>query len=122
MAATTIKRSVADSQSERVRLLLDQLKADPEMWEVCGKHNVGPALRVAAELAMEVFSPIAAAQVELDVDPDTGEPRFVLDITVDSSSDEAFSQYSTYTRRWVAALPPEARERVRLIFHTLRDQ
>jgi hypothetical protein len=122
MPATETKAAATDLLADRASVLLDQVKADPELWEVCGKYDLGAPLRVAADLAMQTFSPVDACHVELDVDPDTALPRLVLDITVNTSNDVAFRQYAAYTRQWVAALPPEAREQIRLIFHTPQNQ
>ena len=91
---------------------------DPTIESV--KSELQPHLACAVELAETVFKPVHPIELDLEVDPDTGQRRILIEVTVDASVEQALQMKRAYTSEWVqAAVPPAIRERIRLLYNLL---
>lgn len=84
--------------------------------QFCAANGLLPHVRTAMRLAEEAFAPIDRLQVSLEADPETDQQVVVIDVSLVNRVGLAREQKKNYTRRWVESAPPEARERIRLLY------
>ena len=85
----------------------------------CSDKGLTPYLLISLRLAQECFSPIRRLQVELELDPDTDEPRVIVEVGVDLPVDEVLRQNAAYSRQWVAKAPLDVGQKIRLLYNIL---
>lgn len=83
------------------------------------RHRLQRHLEEALRLAESVFRPVRELNAELEVDPETNEERIVIDVVVELDVDDVLRRNERYNREWIASAPPEAREKVRLLYNIL---
>ena len=94
---------------------LDHVPAD--VREFCAARHLTPLVLLSLRLAHESFAPIERTRVELQDDPETGERRVLVEVTVNADESAVLAMKKDYTRAWVAATPPDTRDRVRLLYY-----
>ena len=87
----------------------------PAMARYCSKHQLTKSLLEALRLVGDVFPTAHGVRVGLEADPETDEEAVVIDVAADLTPDEAVARKQEYTRRRVAAVPPEVIGKIRLL-------
>jgi hypothetical protein len=105
----------SSSLDMRVDAAFDNLPAD--VREFVAAHHLTPLVLLSLRLAHENFEPIKRTRVELQDDPETGERRVLVELTVGADESAVLAMKKSYARAWVAAAPPVARDRVRLLYY-----
>ena len=93
--------------------------ADDEVVGFLARHRLFRHFRRALRLAEVTFNPVHPLQVEVEVDPETGAGRVVVDMAVDLPVNEVLKRDDAFVRRWIATAAAEARGRVRVLYHVL---
>lgn len=104
-------------QSSRVTVQPPTLQIPASVTRFTGLHGIAAWVLAAADLTIRIFPGVQSLAARLQSDPDTDEERVVIDVTVDSDMAGALAAKKAYTREWVQLCPPEARDRIRLLYH-----
>lgn len=83
----------------------------------CADHRITRELHAAVELAFDVYGQIKQITARLQADPETDERRVVIDVAVTGDVDQVLQRKKEYTRRWVQLASPDARDRIRVLYH-----
>ena len=94
----------------------------PQVVELLRRHDLEGTASVLQDLVRDTFAGIQNLRFELDVDPDTGTERAVLNVTVDIPPDRAIASYRDFVRKWTAAATPQVHNLLRLSYHTLQGE
>jgi hypothetical protein len=94
---------------------LHELQIPPEVAQFCTANGITGDLRLALQLANEIFAPIDRTRLSLEVDPETDEETVAIDIFVPLDVDEALRRERAYSIRWVTAATPAARGLIRML-------
>jgi hypothetical protein len=86
----------------------------------CREHGIRADVFNAIDLVRQVFSSIAAIQVDLAEDPDGEDVRIVIEVNVANSAEKAFAEYDQFVTRWVDTAPWPARRLIRLSYNTVK--
>ena len=81
----------------------------------CDSHKLTFSLHEALRLVGGVFPDSSCVRVGVEADPESDEDAIVIDVAADLTPDQAVARKREYTRRWVAAVPPEAIGKIRLV-------
>ena len=100
--------------SHPVPIALD-FSLSPDVEAFCIREGLLEHLRRALALADSCMRP-SALSVELEADPETDEEAIVITAVVSLPADEVVRRTQAYTRRWIESAPPDARDRIRLLF------
>jgi hypothetical protein len=90
-----------------------------DVTQFCASRQLLSTLHHAIGLAEECFRPIRSLNIEMDVDPETGEDGVVILVGVSMAVDEVLRCKAAYTRQWIDSVPSDSRHRIRLVFHVI---
>lgn len=95
------------------------LHVDHKVMAFCTQHRLFDALSTVMHLLQCYFHKIQKALLQLEQDPESGEEKLIVDITLHGDIDEVLASYDTYTRQWVDAVPWPQRDYFRLSYDVI---
>ncbi|SPD71993.1 putative N-6 DNA methylase [uncultured Desulfobacterium sp.] len=103
--------------------LITNLKPKPfeislthEQSDFCAQKGLTGYLKNTIDIIFESFPPVKSMRCLLEQDPETGEKWLLIDVAMDSTTEEVLSAYDKYLDQWISVIPASARESIRLSY------
>ena len=94
-----------------------QAHLSDELANFCSAHGLLSYIPVAVELIERCFPSLQELRLLHEQDPETDEEWLVLDITLQGDEEPVLEANDRYTDSWVAAVPWEIQQKVRLSYN-----
>ncbi|MBM3224892.1 MAG: hypothetical protein FJZ47_13965 [Candidatus Tectomicrobia bacterium] len=95
------------------------LYIDHKVADFCTQHGLFESLATTIHLVQHCFHKVQEAHVQLEQDPELGEEKLIVDLTLHGDIDEVLASYDQYTRQWVDAVPWPTRDYFRLSYDVI---